>query len=88
MDFVSLSVFVVGQESHDLIFYCKRSLCCCIGIHSRRNKSIPWSDHGDGEKSPDLGHVLVTEITRFADGMHLGCGRGGYKDKSRIKSNI
>lgn len=66
-------------------FYCKSSLCCCVRICSRRSKSITRTGNGDGKKSPDLGHVLDTEIIGFADGLNLGDGE--CEGKNRIKYN-
>lgn len=71
VDFVSvfLFVFTTGKELHDLIFYCKRSLGCCVAIYSRQSKSITRTGDGDGERSPDSGHVFDIEITGLAGGL-------------------
>lgn len=54
-------------------------------IYSRRNKSIRRTGDGDGEKSPDSGHVLDIETTGLAD--RLNCRGEGGESRSRIKTN-
>lgn len=39
---------------------------------------------GEGEKWPEWGHMLMVDLTEFADGLYVGCGKERSWDVSRF----